>query len=231
MRSLCDVPSDEFVKSCLPLFDGPAVEITIGELSYHVPKALLCRHSPYFSAMFDGQFKESTSRSTILEEIEGIVSERSVSMFLQWLYTGHANLVVDTAVESIEAHIEFARLADMLGIDHLGSYAAEHIKDTILEHRPADYENADANCYHVTPYHLQQARCLPKGHAIRTTLAKACVENFLSGNEFDFNEEMQDHAELAADLVSQLRPVLRKMASHSRAYPYKDPLTEETRYL
>lgn len=55
----------------LPLYSGPQVTIRIGSASheYKLPKALLCKQSPYLAAMFEGPFKEGEEQSTTLEEI------------------------------------------------------------------------------------------------------------------------------------------------------------------
>ncbi|KAL4789655.1 hypothetical protein BDV19DRAFT_394864 [Aspergillus venezuelensis] len=228
MTSVCDVSSDEFIKSCLPLFDGPTVMITVGEVTHQVPRALLCRHSPYFLGMFEGKFEETRSCEGVLEEKEGIVSAHSVSMFLHWLYTGHTNLVGGTAPESISAYIEFARFGDMVGIDNLGSHAAMHIEKIIVNHAPSEHQYAERNCYHLSSDHLYQASFLPEGHSVRTILAKACVENYLSGDDFKFNQEAQDWPEIGADLLRELRPVLMEMKYNGA---YTEPILNETRYL
>lgn len=64
-----DLPSREspqyiplqYANSCdriLPLYSGVSVTIYVGsqEHKYTLPKALLCKKSPYFSAMFKGGF-------------------------------------------------------------------------------------------------------------------------------------------------------------------------------
>ena len=164
--------------------------------------------------MFDGKFEGTRTRKGVLEEKEGIVSAHSVSMFLHWSYTGHTNLVGGTASESISAYIEFARFGDMVGIDNLGSHAAMHIEKIIVKHASSEYRNAERNCYHLNPDHLYQASCLRDGHAVRTILAKACVENYISGKELKFNQKAQDYPEIGADLLRELRPVLMEMTYH-----------------
>jgi len=68
---LLDAAFEHFATSLLPLYSGPQVTIRIGSASheYKLPKALLCKQSPYLAAMFEGPFKEGEEQSTTLEEI------------------------------------------------------------------------------------------------------------------------------------------------------------------
>jgi hypothetical protein len=74
----------------LPLYSGPQVTIRIESASheYKLPKALLCKQSPYFAAMFEGPFREGEEQATTLEEINGVVTPRSFQMFVQWVCLG-----------------------------------------------------------------------------------------------------------------------------------------------
>ncbi|KFY91986.1 hypothetical protein V498_05206 [Pseudogymnoascus sp. VKM F-4517 (FW-2822)] len=79
-RSILDAPFDDFAASLLPLYVGPWVTIRIGSASseYKLPKALLCRQSPDFASMFNGNFKEGEEQSATLAEIDGVVSARKL---------------------------------------------------------------------------------------------------------------------------------------------------------
>jgi hypothetical protein len=68
------------------------VKIKIGPTTHNVSKPLLCSHSPYFAGMFNRKFKEGQEQSAVLEEIEGVVSNQSFRLFLQWLYLGRVIL-------------------------------------------------------------------------------------------------------------------------------------------
>ncbi|KAH6662122.1 hypothetical protein B0J14DRAFT_662947 [Halenospora varia] len=85
VKSISDAPFQDFASSILPLYNGPHVSIRIGSTSpdeFKVPKALLCKQSPYFAATFEGDFKEARDHSTILEEVDGVVTTRSFQMLL-----------------------------------------------------------------------------------------------------------------------------------------------------
>lgn len=51
---------------------------------FSVHKDLICHHSPYFDAAFNGPFKESSDGQITLEE----AAPFTFGLFLHWLYTG-----------------------------------------------------------------------------------------------------------------------------------------------
>ncbi|KAH9208534.1 hypothetical protein DL95DRAFT_467681 [Leptodontidium sp. 2 PMI_412] len=81
-KRFLDAPFEDFATSLLPLYSGPQVTIRISFASheYILPKALLCKQSPYFAAAFEGNFKEGEDQSTTLEVIDGVGSTRSFQM-------------------------------------------------------------------------------------------------------------------------------------------------------
>nr|KMM70338.1 hypothetical protein CPAG_06650 [Coccidioides posadasii RMSCC 3488] len=89
--------------------------------------------------MFNGKFKEGQEQSAVLEEIEGVVSNRSFRLFLQWLYLGRVILGKESPTDWISVMIEFARLVDMLSINNVESQIIEHICATILDNVPDIY--------------------------------------------------------------------------------------------
>lgn len=68
------------VSSIIPLYHGPYVKIRVNPSGdeYTVSKPLLCRESAYFSAMFEGEFLEGHQQTAILDEMEGVISARSL---------------------------------------------------------------------------------------------------------------------------------------------------------
>jgi hypothetical protein len=110
----------------MPLYHGPIVRIRPGAETYNVSKTLLCHHSPYFRAMFEGQFKEAGEKSAKLEEVPGVVTNRSFELLLQWLYLGRFILGKESPRDRITAMIELARLADMTEIKRRGHGRADH---------------------------------------------------------------------------------------------------------
>ncbi|CZR63104.1 uncharacterized protein PAC_13001 [Phialocephala subalpina] len=106
---LLDSAFEDFATSLLPLYSGPQVTIRIGSASheYKLPKALLCKQSPYFAAMFEGSFKEGEEQSTTLEE----VTPRSFQMLVQWVCLGRVVFREHAPDVAITTAIEFARLA------------------------------------------------------------------------------------------------------------------------
>jgi hypothetical protein len=66
----------------LPLYHASVVKVKVGTAIYEVSKALLCKDSPYFTAMFNGAFKEGEEQSVVLKELEEVVSVRGFELFL-----------------------------------------------------------------------------------------------------------------------------------------------------
>lgn len=134
-----------FLSSVLPLFHGPFVKIRIdsSDIEYTVSKPLLCRESTYFSAMFDGEFSEGQEQTATLEEIEGVVSARSLEALLQWLYLRRVRFDLKETEDQISAAIELVRLSDMCNITGVESHMAQYIKDILIANpkpRPSPYE-------------------------------------------------------------------------------------------
>ncbi|KAF9885059.1 hypothetical protein FE257_000790 [Aspergillus nanangensis] len=135
--ALHEMSYEEFAKHQIPRYHGPMVKIEIGVTVYHVSKIILCETSRYFARMFDGNFKEGEAQSAVLEKVEGVVSNRSFELLLQWLYLGRITVGEEPPSEQISAMIEFARFADMLGIDGVEPQTVEHMRATILANSPS----------------------------------------------------------------------------------------------
>jgi len=112
---LLDATFEDFATSPLPLYASPQVTIRIGSASheYKLLKALLCKQSPYFAAMFEGTFREGEEQSTTLEEMNGVVTPRSFQILVQWVCLSRVVFRKCAPDVSITTAIEFARLADM----------------------------------------------------------------------------------------------------------------------
>jgi hypothetical protein len=67
-----------------------------------------------------------------LTEIDGVVSERSFKLLVQWLYLGRVIFSASTPEDSVSATLEFVRFADMCGVTGMESQMAEHIKAIIV---------------------------------------------------------------------------------------------------
>ena len=67
--------SNALISSILPLFHGPLVKIHVqpSNWEYRVSKNLLCTESPVFTAMLQGNFRESQEQTATLQEIDGVV--------------------------------------------------------------------------------------------------------------------------------------------------------------
>lgn len=179
--------------------------------------------------MFKGKFKEAEEQSAELEELDGVVSNRSFSLLLQWLYLGRFILGEESPSDRITAMFQLARLGDMLKITGMDLQIVECIRATILDNPHPDNfltTNPDINIYHMTPEHVDAASHLPKGHMVRLLPAKAAVHAYLHSDNFKFSKETQDVPEFAADLLEALTVALKSF-EYKKYCTYKDPFTEE----
>ena len=181
----------------LPLYLGPHVSIRIGSTSpdeFKVSKALICNQSPYFAATFEGNFKEGRDQSTILDEVDGVVTTRSFQMLLQWLYIGRVVFDELSSEEAITAILEFVRLADMCGISGMESLMATHITRLILAddiHRAREHSDARTWCF--KHQHITSAAALPKGHLVRNRLAAAAVKGYFHFQDSRFVGKAEEY--------------------------------------
>jgi hypothetical protein len=184
--------------------------------------------------MFDGDFKESKEHCAVLAEVEGVVSIRSFKLFLQFVYTGHVKLGDEPPEDQISAFIEFARLADMLGVANTEHKVATHIESIILKNLPYDSSmfitrqdrKPDENIRLISPSHIRDAACLPKGHEIRSLFAKAVIETFVMGSpkKFKFAEEREEVPAFAVDLLEQLGPTFKSFTASNKHVYFTEPL-------
>ena len=217
----------------LPLYSGPQVTIRIGSASheYKLPKALLCKQSPYFAATFGGPFKEGEEQSTTLEEIDGVVSTQSFQMLVQWVCLGRVVFGESMPEEAITAAIEFARLADMCRITGMESLTAEHIKAIIVANpAPEDSEWAgwrapDTNTHCLTSQHITSAVALPEEHPVRAILAAATVEGCLRQHNYKFEREASRIPEFSVDLLKAVRATIESITIEYSATTFEDPIS------
>ncbi|KAL4860661.1 hypothetical protein BDV12DRAFT_94060 [Aspergillus spectabilis] len=92
--------------------------------------------------MFEGNFAEAKQVAT-LEEVEGVVSVRSLEALIQWLYLRRIQFDCEGPEDQISATIELVRLADMCNITGMESQMAQYIK-AILVANP-DPRGSDLN--------------------------------------------------------------------------------------
>ncbi|OBT60688.1 hypothetical protein VE03_09991 [Pseudogymnoascus sp. 23342-1-I1] len=239
-KVILDIKFDEFVKSILPLYAGASVTIYVGsqDHKYTLPKNLLCKQSPYFSAMFTGGFKEGEQQTATLELVDGVVSVRSFEMLAQWLcigrivfkeYTSEVSTPeASTQEESITAAIEFSRLADMYGIIGMESRVAAHIRDIILSSPPPLSWNLEKNTHYITSGHIISASHLPQGHAVREVLAMASVEGYMLFDHHKFSEEAQCVANFSADLLKAVKETMNSIHHNRYRVEFKNPVSGKT---
>jgi hypothetical protein len=220
--------------SFLPLYSGPCVTVRIGSAGpeYDLSKAILCKQSSYFAATFDGEFQEARDKSMTLTEEEGIVTQRSFGMLVQWLYLGRLLINESTPTENITAIIEFVRLADMCDVTGMETLMAEHIKTIILTNPPPTPDawdrDPDTNTYCLEGQHITSASLLPDGHPVRKLLAIASVEGYIRRNKYKFSNEIQQAPTFAVDLLLEVKEALKTVDLGERTVTFKEPFSGKT---
>lgn len=213
----------------LALYSEPYVKIRLEPSSreYNLPKALLCRQSEYFAGMFEGDFKEGIEQSTTLEEIDGVVSTRSLEMLVQWLYVGKIVCDKATSEETIAAILQFVRIADMCRVSGMEELMAERIKAMIVGKAPAKAKKKTAFINHnkcLTSEHFMSAALLPKGHPVRTILAMAAVPEFL--NRANYLNEALENCDFAVDLLKEVQIATKSFQYDGSFMTIQDPLSD-----
>ena len=104
------------------------VTIKVGQTleEFVIHKKLLCDKSPYFNAMFNGNFAEATSQAAEEKEVDLAAFE----LFYHWLYMGtlveNITEVVGLDVDKDKVRIAFYALADKFILDT--DFKTEYIK-------------------------------------------------------------------------------------------------------
>jgi hypothetical protein len=163
-----------------------------------------------------------------MEEIEGVISARSFTAFLQWLYHRRVRFDAVGPEAKITAAIELSRLADMFHVDRLGTEMAEFIKKLLIANPTPpteDCEYFDTNTYVFTEQHVRSAGYLPRGNIVRSLIAAASVEAFIRGDNYKFAGLAQEHPTFGIDLLEQVRRALYSLNEGCEDTVVKDPIT------
>lgn len=178
--------------------------------------------------MFEGEFKESQQMTADLEEMEYVVSVRSVQALIQWLYLRVLNFDIEDPREHITAAMELVRLADMYSIVGLETKMAQYIREIIIANphpRASDFwPPVDINTYWLDREHIISATYLRREHPVRQTLAAASVAGYLRSDDYKFNEETQEYPSFAADLLLEVGSALDRPKSKP-AGTFEDPIS------
>ncbi|CAG8037179.1 unnamed protein product [Penicillium salamii] len=170
------VDSHHFVTDILPLYRDTEIRIRVvpSNKEYIISKAIICAESPVLSAMFEGNFQESQTRTVEMKEMEDVISIQSVEALLMWLYLHTVRFDIEGQEECISAALELARLADMYNIVKLETDVAQYIKGNMLD-TGIDRGCSDLNTKWLRSEHIISAIALPCGHPVRKLLASAPV--------------------------------------------------------
>ena len=220
------------------MFSGPQVSIRIGDdgPTHKVSKDLICKQSPYFAAMFNGNFKEGETQETILTETYGIVSNSSLQSLIQYLYRGKVAFTLQlSSKDELWKAIEFARFGDMIGIHGISVDMASHIKSVICNSTITPFSTdlptnvkskAGILCKYVTSGHIVAAMELPPRNAVRDMIVAATVEGYMRCKQFKFRADAEEVPAYAADLLRAVRVALTTAIGSETSALFTDPVTE-----
>ncbi|KFY22071.1 hypothetical protein V493_06877 [Pseudogymnoascus sp. VKM F-4281 (FW-2241)] len=217
--SITEMQPSDFANTILPLYSQTPVTVYVGSSKYTISKSLLCLRSPYFTAMFKGDFMEGVDQTATLEPIDGVVSARAFEYLAQWLCIGRITFNEPTPEESISAAVEFSRFSDMCGITGNDNLVAKNIKDIILANLPSKGDigrDFGRNTAHITSEHIFSASHLPRGHAVREILAISAAEEYIQGESHKFAEECHIVPGFSADLLAAVKKTLRTFSPRQR---------------
>lgn len=179
--------------------------------------------------MFEGNFSESEQQTAILEEMEGVVSVRSLEALVQWLYTRTVRFDSKGPSDRISAAIEFVRLADMCNMTGMQVQMAQYIKEVLVANpdpkSDRNWRYPDRNTYCLKSQHIASASFLPSKHPVRRVLATACLAGYIRSKSPKFSQETQDYPSFGADLLQEVSIALQGLRGRFPSSAFVDPLS------
>lgn len=101
--------------------DQTLVEITIGDESFMLHKGLLCSHSKYFKAAFEGDFRDVEDKAV---QLPG-VTDSTLKLFQFWLYGQATREVPERVIKRPRRH----GLTDQRAQEKVADVGEETIRD------------------------------------------------------------------------------------------------------
>lgn len=164
-----------------------------------------------------------------LEEMEHVVSIRSVHALIQWLYRRIINFDIEDPREHITAAMELVRLADKYNIVRLETEMAQYIREIIISNRNPKANEfvrpVEPNTKWIDREHIISATYLRREHPVRRTLAAASVAGYLRSDHYKFIEETHLYPSFAADLLLEVGSALDRPESMPGGGTFEDPIS------
>ena len=188
----------------LPLVNGPRVKLRISssEKEWDVSVTLLGESSSYFAKMFQGdRFIEGKEREATLEEMDGVVSTRSLQHLLEWVYMDRLSFTSEMPPDLLSEALEFLRIADMCDVHGMEKSTADFVSDLLT--KPSSEPV-------ILPQHIKSISLLPKRHPIRPIIAKKLANSFFHAQDFPYFDELSDCPSIGAEILKEARLVFRE---------------------
>lgn len=154
--------------------------------------------------MFKGNFIEGIEGEGTLEEMDGVVSPRSLENLLEWIYREKISFASTEYQDVISEILEFLRLADMCDVHGMEQVTADYLEDMF---RMFKYDDRPANI--ILPQHIAATGLLPDEHPFRLAMAKCLIRPFVEDYRFQFFDELSQLPEFSIDFLKLVRDMLR----------------------
>lgn len=166
---------------------------------------LLSKSSSYFAKMFQsGRFIKRIERKAQLEDMDGVVSERSLEMLLKWICRQRIVIVSETIPEKISEALELLRIADMCDVHGLEQALTDFVEDILRKACISEREDM------ILPKHVLSSGLLPTAHPFSLMMAKSLATIYIADKEitFPFFDELSRCPGLSAEVTKQLAIML-----------------------
>lgn len=176
--------------------------------SWTLSEKLLCDHSSYFRAAFQGEFKEGSAKKSFLDE--DTFSEKAVGHLVDWMYTGELKCREPHCCEEwISTHdsswYSLYILADMLDIAGLAKAAIHQIHECLEE---GDWLPSREDITYI----YKKADVNPN---LQDIVVTALVDSFLEKTSEGFTESSEAWSEVLAADLDFSRDVMEAIKRHT----------------
>jgi hypothetical protein len=159
--------------------------------TWALAEELLCDHSSYFRALFQGNFKEGSEKKSLLDE--ELFTEKAVCHLIDWMYTGKLECLEDhdhnqRSSKHDASWYSLYVLADMLDMFWLAKATISRIRRCLEEGRWLPNEQEIQFVYKNT---LEDS-------PLRERVVTELVDAYLEQTEKTFNEDAQHWTDTAA---------------------------------
>ena len=216
-----------FLFRTLPLFNGPRVKLRLvpSGSEYEVALDLIREKSLYFANMFQDCFIEGAEGEATLEEIDGVVSPRSIEGLLEWMYREKIILKSTDLQDQLSEGLELLRMADMCDVYGMEQVFTDHMQNFL---RNVDLKE---RLKAILPQHIESVSLLPRSHPFRPVMAKVLALSVIENKKLSLS--VSKYPSICADILGELRTIFHSASVTSTRgkrmqnvfVTYRDPIS------